>query len=124
MVGTDIFRARLGELLGDLPYVVVFLDDILIIGNGSWEEHLEQVKTVLSCLLNTRMQVNPLKSFWFQDEVEYLGYTLSREGIKPQQKKVDKMLALTAPKSKTELRRLVGMINYYRDMCGKEDHIC
>ena len=70
--------------------MVVFLDDILIIGNGAWEEHLKQVEAVLQRLLNAGMQVNPLKSFWFQDEVEYLGYTISREGIKPQQNKVEK----------------------------------
>ena len=116
VVATDIFQSRLLDLLGDLEYVVVYLDDIMIIGNGTFEEHLHQVEVVLTRLLNAGMQVNPLKSFWFQEEVEYLGYRVTREGIKPQAKKIKKMLALNPPKNKTELRGFVGMVNYYRDM--------
>ena len=69
IVATDIFQARMNELLGDLPHVIVFLDDILIIGNGSFDDHLEKVEMVLKRLLKAGMQVNPLKSFWFQAEV-------------------------------------------------------
>ena len=83
IVATEIFQARTSELLGDLPYVIMFLDDILIIGNGSFDDRLEQVENVLKRLLKAEMQVNPLKSFWFQAEVEYLGYIINRIGIKP-----------------------------------------
>ena len=123
IIATDVFQARVNELVGDLPYVIVFLDDILIIGNGTFDEQLEQVVTVLKRLLEAGMQVNPLKSFWFQEQVDYLGYRISREGIKPQEKKIEKMLALAAPKSKTELRSFVGMINYYRDMWQGRAHM-
>ena len=116
VVATDIFQSRLLNLLGDLEYVVVYLDDIMIIGNGTFEEHLHQIEVVLTRLLNVGIQVNPLKSYWFQEEVEYLGYKITREGIKLQAKKIEKMLALSPPKNKTELRGFVGMINYYRDM--------
>ena len=44
IVATDIFQARMNELLGDLPYVIVFLNDILIIGNESFDDHLKQVE--------------------------------------------------------------------------------
>ena len=60
--------------------------------------------------------MNPLKSFWFQEEVEYLGYIINRTGIKPQPRKIEKMLTIKAPKRKTELRSFVGMINYNRDI--------
>ena len=55
VVATDIFQARLGDLLGDLQYVVVYLDDILIIGNSTFKDHLQQIETVLIRLLNTGM---------------------------------------------------------------------
>ena len=74
-------------------------------------------------LLEAGMQVNPLKSFWFQKEVEYLGYVITREGIKPQAKKVEKMMAMAAPKNKTELRGFVRMINYYRDLWPGRAHM-
>ena len=65
VVATDIFQARLGDLLGGFPYVIVYLDDNLVIGNGTFEEYLEQIKTVLIRLLGADMKVNPLRSFWF-----------------------------------------------------------
>ena len=65
VVATDIFQSRLLDLLGDLEYVVVYLD-IMIIGYSTFEDHLQQIEVVLTRLLNAGMQVNPLKSFWFQ----------------------------------------------------------
>ena len=51
IIATGVFQARMNDLVGDLPYVIVFLDDILIIGNGTFDEHLEQVFNVLKRLL-------------------------------------------------------------------------
>ena len=82
VVTTDIFQSRLLDLLGDLEYVVVYLDDILMIVNGTFEEHVQQASVVFTRLVNAGMQVNPWKTFWFQEEAEYIGYKITREGIK------------------------------------------
>ncbi len=49
---------------------------------------------------------------------EYLGYILTREGIKPQQK-VQAILALKLPNNVKKLRHFLGMVQYYRDMCAR-----
>ncbi len=82
VVTTDIFQSRLLDLLGDLEYVVVYLDDILMIVNGTFEEHVQQASVVFTRLVNAGMQVSPLKTFWFQEEAEYIGYKITREVIK------------------------------------------
>ena len=47
ILATDIFQDRMNALLlGNLDYVIVFLD-ILIIGKVSFDDHLEKVLTVL-----------------------------------------------------------------------------
>ncbi len=51
--------------------------------------------------------------------IDYLGYILTRGGIKPQQKKVQAILALNPPNNVKELRHLLGMVQYYRDMWAK-----
>ena len=38
---TDIFQHALGTLFADLAHVLVYLDDIIIIGTGSYAEHLQ-----------------------------------------------------------------------------------
>ncbi len=52
-------------------------------------------------------------------ETEYLRYVLSRDGIKPQKEKVQAILALMPPKSVKELRRFLGMVQYYRDIWAR-----
>jgi hypothetical protein len=44
---------------------------------------------------------------------------LTREGVKPQPKKVQAILALNLPNNVKELRHFLGMVQYYRDMWAK-----
>ena len=115
-IATDVFQQRLSEIMASVPHVYVFIDDILIVGKGTYEEHLQQVDKVLTILLNYGMQVNPLKSFWAQSEVNYLGYVISKEGIRPQVKKVKAILDISHPTNKRQVRQFIGMVNYYRDV--------
>ncbi len=56
-------------------------------------------------------------------EIDYLGYWITRRGIQPQPKKVEAIIRLTPPTTKRQLRRFLGMINYYRDMWRRRSHI-
>ena len=56
-------------------------------------------------------------------ETEYLGYILSRDGIKPQLKKLQEILALTLPQNVKQLHRFLGMVQYYRDMWARRSEI-
>ncbi len=52
-------------------------------------------------------------------EIEYLGYILTRERIKPQPKIVQGILALSPPNNVKELRHFLRMVQYYRDIWAK-----
>ena len=67
--------------------------------------------------------MNVKKSFFAQKETEYLGYWITREGIQPQPKKVEAIRAMTTPTTRTQLRRFIGMVNYYRDMWIRRSHV-
>ncbi len=71
------------------------------------------MERVLTRLRDAGLKVNAAKSSFC---VEYLGYILTREGIKPQSKKVQAMLVLNLPNNVKELRHFLGMVQYYRDM--------
>ena len=43
-VSADIFQRELSLLFQDMPFVLVYIDDILVITKGSYEEHLYAVK--------------------------------------------------------------------------------
>ncbi len=92
------------------------MDDLLIIIRETLDEHLQKMKTVLTRLCDAGLKVNTAKSLFCAHKIEYLGYILTREGIKPQPKKVQAILVLNQPNNVKELRHFLRMVQYYRDM--------
>ena len=119
----DIFQAVMNELLGDLEFVRVYLDDILIISKGSFDEHLEQLEQVLQHLKLAGFRVNVCKSSFATQEFEYLGFWLNRQGLQPQPKKVEAIMRLQPPKTVKQVRHFLGLVNYYRDVWRRRSHI-
>ena len=54
-----------------------------------------------------------------QKEIEYLGYTLTTDGVKPQKKKVEAMQRIKRPTTPIQLRTFLGLVNFYRDVWEK-----
>jgi hypothetical protein len=102
-----------------LEYIKAYIDDLLVITRGTLEDHLEILVEVFRRLHEAGLKVNAAKSFFCTHEIEYLGYILTRGGIKPQQKKVQAILTLNLPNNVKELRHFLGMVQYYRDMWVK-----
>eukprot|EP00804_Cyclotella_cryptica_P021708 CCRYP_012871-RA/>CCRYP_012871-RA protein AED:0.34 eAED:0.56 QI:0/0/0/1/0/0/2/0/231 len=75
------------ELMATLEFVRAYIDDLLCITKGTLEDHLAKLELVLSRLQDVNLKVNACKSNFCAIETEYLGYILSRDGIKPQPKK-------------------------------------
>ena len=75
-------------LLQDMPCVLVYIDNILTLTKGSYEQHLNDDKMFLQKLRETEMQLNIDKSYFTNTEVEYLGRIIYCENIKPQLSKV------------------------------------
>ncbi len=73
------------------------MDDLLIITRRTLDKHLQRMETVLTRLCDAGLKVNAAKSLFYAHEIEYLGFILTREGIKPQPKKVQAILALNLP---------------------------
>ncbi len=52
-------------------------------------------------------------------EIEYLGYVLTRDGIKPQSNKVQAIFAIKPPSGIRQPRHFLGMVQYYRDLWAR-----
>ncbi len=88
----DIFQAKMSELMVALEYARTYLDDLLCITRANLDNHLQKLRQVLTRLRDTGLKVNAQKSKFCATESEYLGYVLTTDGIKPQQKKVQAIL--------------------------------
>ncbi len=80
--------------MGDFTVVTPIL---LVITKGSHDDHLDKLEQVFIRLHDAGLKVNAAKLFFCMQEMEYLGYILTRGGIKSQPKKVQAILALNSP---------------------------
>ncbi len=74
----DIFQAEMMDLM-EAPDI----DNLLIITRGTLEDPLDKLREVLRRLREAGLKVNAVKSHFCTHKIEYLGYILTREGIKP-----------------------------------------
>jgi hypothetical protein len=115
----DIFQGNMLELMETLEYARAYLDDLLCISTLSLEDHLEKLEEVLGQLCNAVLKVNAAKLTFCTLEIEYLGYLLTRDGIKPQSNKVQAILMIKPPTGVKQLRHFIGMVQYYRDLWAR-----
>ncbi len=66
--------------------------------------------------MQCRLKSQPEKLTFCALEIEYLGYVITREGIKPQSNKVQAILAIQPPTNVKQLRHFLGMVQYYHDL--------
>eukprot|EP00804_Cyclotella_cryptica_P011676 CCRYP_019691-RA/>CCRYP_019691-RA protein AED:0.35 eAED:0.35 QI:0/0/0/1/0/0/2/0/264 len=107
---SDIFQAKMSELMATLD-------------KSGMEDHLHKLRRVFIRLQDAGLTVNARKSSFCAMDTEYLGYLLSRDGIKPQPKKVQAILALVPPQNVKQHHRFLGMVQYYRDIWARQSEI-
>ena len=112
------FQRLMDEILGDIPRVFVYIDDILIASENE-TQHLEDLRRVFTTLDKHGMVVNRAKCVLGQTSLEFLGYTVTDSGISPLSERVDAIRAVPPPTSVKELQSFLGMINYYRRFIPK-----
>ena len=122
-IAPDIFQDRICQLFEDIESVRAYIDDLLIVTHGSFEEHIQELDLVMSKLQDAGLKCKLDKCMFAQPELEYLGYIITKEGVKPNPKKVQAILDLQRPTNKTEVRQFVGMVQYYRDLWPRRSHL-
>ena len=111
----DIFQEKMSTLMEELNFVRTYIDDLLVITKSDFNDHLEKLDQVLQRISQAGLKINAVKSAFCQTELEYLGYWITREAVTPLPKKVQAILDIAQPKTKRQLRRFIGIVNYYRD---------
>ncbi|GFO10786.1 reverse transcriptase [Plakobranchus ocellatus] len=100
-------------VIGQTPDLLSYFDDTLVFAT-SWQQHIVALRTLLTLLRRYGLHVNPSKLSIGISSVEFLGVIVSSGALVPVQKKMDKILQLSVPVKKKEVRSLLGLVNYYR----------
>ena len=92
-----IFQAKVDNLLSDIEGVKTYIDDILVLNQVCFINNVEQLRMIFVRLRAAGLKFNsPKCSFWLK-EIPYLGYVITREGIKPNLKKVQGIMDIGQP---------------------------
>ena len=92
-----------------------YVDDIGIAANNA-TDLTRNIRAVFKCIRQAGLKLTIDKCHFGVRQVEFLGRTISPEGISPQARKIQNFLdKLRFPKSKKALQRYLGFLNYYRN---------
>ena len=108
------FQRFVDEMLRGLEFCYSYIDDILIASEDE-EQHYGHLQQLFERLQEYGIVVSPAKCLFGQQEVPFLGYIVSSGGIRPMPEKVDAITSFTLPQTAKQLRRFLGMVNFYRD---------
>ena len=84
----DIFQSKVDKLLGDIKGVKMYIDDLLVLAQDSFKKHIEKLRIIFGRLCTEGLKRNAPKCSFGLKKVPYIGYVITREGIKPDPKKV------------------------------------
>ena len=99
----------LAHVLG--KFCFVYLDDI-IVKSQTPEEHIRNCQKVLAALRDAQIKLNPKKCIFCCTELDFLGHHITRDGIRPDGAKVDKIANWPVPQSSTDVRKFLGLVRY------------
>ena len=93
--------------------VTIYLDNILIYSDNP-ADHKQHVSEVLCRLRKHGLYARPDKCHFSTDTVEYLGFILSKEGLKMDQSKVQTIQDWPEPRKVKDIQSFSGFANFYR----------
>ena len=92
-------------------FVLVFLEDILIY-SCTKEEHLRHIQAVLNRLKAEKFFGRIEKCDFFRTEVEYLGFDVGAEGIKPSMSKIPSNFGLAYARVRHRRQIVLGAVQF------------
>lgn len=95
-----------------LPNVFVYMDDLLVFSQDE-VQHEQHLNKVFELLQQNGLTVNKDKCKFFKEEISFLSYQINSKGILPDPSRVSAIQKLKLPTNSKELRRAIGIINFY-----------
>lgn len=110
-----LFQRMINSVLAGLKgmNLQVFIDDICI-ATKTWSEHLALLKETLKKVIQANLKIKADKCVFAANKVKFLGHEISEHGIKQDPDKLKALLKLPAPNDVKEVKRILGMLSYYR----------
>ena len=107
------FQAMMQSILANCcEFTFVYLDDILIFSKSK-NDHLNHLRKIFQTLHNNGLYLNMKKCVFAQHRLDFLGHSVGIDGVDVLQSKIKAIKELPRPTNRKELKRFLGLCNYY-----------
>jgi len=110
------FQRLMNKVTASLKSCAVYIDDVVVFSD-SFEDHVNDIRSLFDLLLSAKLTVNLLKSDLCQAQVVYLGHVVGQGVIKPVNAKIQNILNFHTPSNKKYLMKVLGMAGFYHKFC-------
>lgn len=93
--------------------MLVYMDDIIVYAKDL-AEHDKKIRKLFDRLTQANVVLQPEKCEFLKLEVAYLGHVITKEGVRPDPKKIETILQFPSPKCTKDVRSFLGTTGYYR----------
>jgi hypothetical protein len=111
---TATFNRLMRKAYGNIANIDSFVDDVLA-HTQEWEYHITVLRKFFEATRKAGLTIRPKKSKIGCKTLEFLGHTIGKGKLTPQQEKIGKILDSKVPETKKEVRSFLGLIGYYRN---------
>ena len=109
----NTFRRLMDQLVRGLPGLFVYLDDILVFGKNV-EQHNKHLKQLFMKLRQYNLKLAPDKCLFAQSQLQFVGFTISSEGVRPPESRIKAITSMPCPVTYTDLHKFLGALNFYK----------
>ena len=106
------FQKTIDKTLHDIKTKFAYLDDILIVTKGTLEDHEKELDKIMQRLNNENLAINLQKCEFAKEQITWLGFVVTPNGVTPTKQKCDAIINLENPKTLKQLRSFMGCIHH------------
>ena len=107
------FQRLMEIVIHNLKNIIAYIDDLLV-HTKSHEEQLDSLDQLFTRLRQHGLKLNLKKSFFGCEEVSYLGFRLTPDGVLPGIDKLRAVREALPPSNVHEVRQFMGLCNFFR----------
>ena len=111
---SETYQRTMNKILEpNRDFANAFIDDVAV-HSADWESHLEHLDSTLKRIKDSGLTLRILKCKFAQNKVKYLGHVIGGNSHTPDPEKLQAVNNLIFPKTKRQMKSLIGLVSYYR----------
>ena len=111
-VSPGIFQHAIDDIISNIEGVKAYQDDLIVHGTTQ-EQHDKRLATLLHKLKERNVRINPKKSIFAVPSLNFLGYRVDGDGIRPDMERIKAIEKAPRPTSSKQLQSFLGFAQYY-----------